>query len=299
MENSNRELFRTKSEFLKKLYSNILFVAVAEYLLYNKGLTLKYIAEAAFDPFASIIGEEFDLYYNHYFWLIVPIILTLVFMRLTCPGALYIFKEGSFRRKLRSACTGLLIGFAIICILNLMAWISGTTVFSYNRFDWHLIPLLPLVFIQCSAEEILLRGYVPAVLGEKHSWDVVCYVSGILFIFHHVLNMEIYGFEARYCLNLFLMGVFFCLMMKWEGNFWVTSGIHTGWNYTQLFVMGTSAGNKSMGIITGKADYNPTFYDEKYGFISAVITTVLFTALILLLIYNLSKRGKLEGYRDE
>ena len=294
MENSNRELFRTKSEFLKKLYSNILFVAVAEYLLYNKGLPLKYIAEAAFDPFASIIGEEFDLYYNHYFWLIVPIILTLVFMRLTCPGALYIFKEGSFRRKLRSACTGLLIGFAIICILNLMAWISGTTVFSYNRFDWHLIPLLPLVFIQCSAEEILLRGYVPAVLGEKHSWDVVCYVSGILFIFHHVLNMEIYGFEVRYCLNIFLLGVFFCLLMKWEGNFWVTCGIHTGWNYTQLSVLGIATANNSIGIIKGKADCNPVFYDEIYGFTGAVCTTVLLTVLILLLIHSLSKRGKLE-----
>ena len=120
-----------------------------------------------------------------------------------------------------------MIGFGITCILNLTAWISGTTVFSYNRFDWLLIPLLPLVFIQCTAEEMLLRGYVPAVLGEK------------------------------------------------------------------------SAANQSVGIILGKADYNPVFYDEKYGFISAVFTTVLFTALILLLIYILSKRGKLEGYRDE
>ena len=124
-------------------------------------------------------------------------------MRLTCPGALYIFKEGSFLRKLKSLGTGLLLGFVCIIILNLAEWISGTTVFSYNGFDWHLIPLIPLVFILCSAEEMLLRGYVPAVLGEKHSWDVVCFVSGMLFIFHHVLNMEIYGFELVYCLNIF------------------------------------------------------------------------------------------------
>jgi len=52
--------------------------------------------------------------------------------------------------------TGLLIGFVCISILNLAQWISGTTAFSYNGFDWHLIPLIPLVFIQCSAEEMLL-----------------------------------------------------------------------------------------------------------------------------------------------
>ncbi|MBR3201553.1 MAG: CPBP family intramembrane metalloprotease [Mogibacterium sp.] len=115
-----------------------------------------------------------------------------------------------------------------------------------------------------------------------------------LFIFHHVLNMEIYGFEARYCLNLFLLGVFFCLLMKWEGNFWVTCGIHTGWNYTQLFVLGTAVSNKPIGIIKGKADCNPVFYDEIYGFTGAVFTTVLLTVLILLLILSLSKRGKLE-----
>ena len=115
MENSNRELFSTNSEFLKKLYSNILLIAAVEYLIYNEGLNLKYRAQFAFNPFASFIGDEFSDLYNHFFWI--------------------------------------------------------------------LIPLIPLVFIQCSAEEMLLRGYVPAVLGEKHSWDVVCFVSGILFIF--------------------------------------------------------------------------------------------------------------------
>ncbi|MBQ6439919.1 MAG: CPBP family intramembrane metalloprotease [Mogibacterium sp.] len=228
---------------MKKLYSNILFIAAVEYLIYNEGLNLKYRAQFAFNPFASFIGDEFSDLYNHFFWILIPIIFTLLFMRLTCPGALYIFKEGSFLRKLKSVGIGLLLGFVCISILNLASWISGTTVFSYNGFDWHLIPLIPLVFIQCSAEEMLLRGYVPAVLGEKHSWDVVCFVSGMLFIFHHVLNMEIYGFEPVYCLNIFLIGVFFCLLMKWEGNFWVTCGVHTGWNYTQSFIMGASAVN--------------------------------------------------------
>lgn len=111
MENSNRELFSTNSEFLKKLYSNILFIAAVEYLIYNEGLNLKYRAQFTFNPFASFIGDEFSDLYNHFFWILIPIILTLVFMRLTCPGALYIFKEGSFLRKLKSLGTGLLIGF--------------------------------------------------------------------------------------------------------------------------------------------------------------------------------------------
>ena len=118
---------------------------------------------------------------------------------------------------------------------------------------------IPLVFIQCSAEEMLLRGYVPAV----------------------------------YCLNIFLIGVFFCLLMKWEGNFWVTCGVHTGWNYTQSFIMGASA-VKYQGIIKGTANYNQTFFSHTYGLQGSLSTTVLVTVLILLLIYNLHKKGKLE-----
>jgi len=65
MENSNRELFSTNSEFLKKLYSNILFIAAVEYLIYNEGLNPSYMSRRTihiqrrqFSQKTQIIGDR-------------------------------------------------------------------------------------------------------------------------------------------------------------------------------------------------------------------------------------------------
>ena len=93
-----------------------------------------------------------------------------------------------------------------------------------------------------------------------------------------------------YCVNIFLLGVFFCLLMKWEGNFWITCGIHTAWNYTQSYIMGATSGDHFSGIIGGKANSNMYFFDEIYGFQGAISTTVLITILILILIFLINRR---------
>lgn len=65
-------------------------------------------------------------------------------------------------------------------------------------------------------------------------------MSGALFIFHRELNMKYYGFNSIFCLNVFLIGVFLCLMIKWDGNFWIACGFHTAWNYMQFHILGLS-----------------------------------------------------------
>ena len=181
-------LFRTKNETRKRIQSNLLFIAAAELLIYNGGLMIKYPVSRMIDFFTPVVGEDYALYYNANFWMIIPVLLAMAFMWLTCPGALKALTEGSLKRKLKSLAIGLASGVLAMGLLTLLASISGTVTFKYNRFEWQLIPVILPLFIQCFAEEILLRAYVPAVVGEKHSWDVVCFTSGALFIFHHVIK---------------------------------------------------------------------------------------------------------------
>lgn len=183
------DLFRTKNETWKKIQSNLLFIAAAELLIYNGGLMIKYPVSRVINFFTPVVGEKYTLYYNANFWMIIPVLLALVFMWLTCPGALKALTEGSLKRKLRSLVIGLVLGIVAMGLLTLLAGISGTASFRYDGFEWQLIPVIIPLFIQCFAEELLLRAYVPAVVGKKHSWDVVCFTSGALFIFHHSLNM--------------------------------------------------------------------------------------------------------------
>ena len=291
------ELFRTKNEAWQKIQSNLLFIAAVELLIYNGGLKIKYIFQANFDFFTPIVGPDYGLYYNSNFWIIIPILLTLAFMWLTCPGALTVFTQGTLERKLRSLGIGLALGCLAILLLTFGAWISGTVTFNYNRFDWQVIPAILPLFIQCAAEEILLRGYVLTVVGSKHSWDVVCFISGTLFIFHHILNMEYYGFSTMFCLVVFLIGVLFCLLVWAEGNFWIACGIHTGWNYVQTYIFGvTNSGNPTtIGVYQGVLNRGSGFYHETYGYEGSVTAAVLITATIILLIYMMHKKNRQLG----
>lgn len=283
-----KELFRTKNETWKEIQSNLLFIGAVELLIYNVGLRIKYSFQARVDLFTPIVGTEYGIYYNSNFWIIIPILMTLVFMWLTCPGALTVFTEGSLGRKLKSLARGLVLGGLAILLLTVLAWISGTVTFTYKRFDWQLIPVILPLFIQCAAEELLLRGYVPAVVGSKHSWDVVCFVSGGLFIFHHIVNMEYFGFNTMFCLNVFLIGVLFCLLIRAEGNFWIVCGFHTAWNYVQTYIFGVSmSGNPStVGLFQGVLNGGNGFYDEIYGYEGSITAAVLLILSITLVIYR-------------
>ena len=71
-------------------------MAAAELIIYNCGLRIKYAVQHNSGLFASLVGREFEIYFNASFW----IIITLIFMRLNCPEALSVFTQGSFGGKM-------------------------------------------------------------------------------------------------------------------------------------------------------------------------------------------------------
>ena len=50
-------LFRTKNETWKKIQSNLLFIAAAEFLIYNGGLMIKYPVSRMINFFTPIVGD--------------------------------------------------------------------------------------------------------------------------------------------------------------------------------------------------------------------------------------------------
>ncbi len=95
------KLFRTKNKLWQAIQSNLLFIGIVELLIYNVGLAIKYRVQASVDPFTPIVGDDFGIYYNANFWIIIPILLSLLFMRWACPEALAVFTEGSLKTKLK------------------------------------------------------------------------------------------------------------------------------------------------------------------------------------------------------
>ena len=124
----------------------------------------------------------------------------------------------------------------------------------------------------------------------------MCFLSVVLFIFHHLLNTEYYGYSTMFCLNVFHLGVLFCLLVKAEGNFWIASGIHLGWNYMQTCVLGVTASGEDMsiGMFQGTLNQANGFFQEAYGYEGSCTAAVLSVICIIGLIVYLKKKGKLQ-----
>lgn len=190
---------------------------------------------------------EFSLYGTYFFLFLIPILLCLLYMRFTGKKSLAVFTKGTGRNKLSGFGKGMLIGFLMNSFLTLLMLITGTVRFSFRSFTWLLPALLPLVFIQCSCEEILLRGYASTYMEGGYRWDIIGFVGSVLFIFHHVSNLAEH-FSSVFCLNVFLVGVMLYLLMKTTGSFWICCGFHTAWNFTQQFLYGLPNSGMSSGL---------------------------------------------------
>jgi len=268
---------------------NPLWIAVTDLALIHGGME---IMKLLADPMANLSSQlegaaaEFVTDATDLFLYMIPIILCLLYMFLTKRSSLNVFVSGTAGKRIRSLLKGLLIGFILNGVVSLVAGLTGTVQYSFQSFVWYLPALLPFSFIQCSCEEVLLRGYVPAYMEPRHQWGAVAFVSGTLFVFHHVENMHLYGFSTVFCLNVFLIGVLSYLFVRDQRNFWIACGIHTGWNYTQEYLFGlpNSGISSPISLFVGKNPQSNFFFDPVYGNEGCLCATVVLTITIILLL---------------
>ena len=155
----------------------------------------------------------------------------------------------------------------------------------FQGLTWMPLAILPFTFIQCCMEEILIRGFVSTYLEENYKWYVVALIGGILFALNHINNLIYYGFSLVFCINVVLFGVAFYLMVKWSGNFWICCGFHTGWNYTQEFLLGlpNSGVTSGFALFRGENAVKSFVYDPVYGNEGSLLTLVACIILIAVL----------------
>ena len=274
---------------LNKITGNTLIIAFTELVFMIGGMMLmKLVFMAVFPLFHAGDDARGEFIRSGLFYVLflIPIFLCLLYMRITRPAPLSVFTKGSGGVRIRSLCTGLLIGFLANSLISLLVGLTKTVSYSWRGFSGYILLLLPLVFIQSSCEEILLRGYVPEYLEDRLDWSTVAFVSGILFIFHHYRNLEGYGYSSSFCINVFLLGVLLYLLVRVNGNFWICCGFHTAWNFTQQYLFGlpNSGNSSSIALFTGNDARDNFFYHTVYGNEGSWLTTVVVLILILLLV---------------
>ena len=287
-----------------RILTNALMIGVTELALFFLGMVIqgllagivRYFVYQIQNPVLQIFLEDGFSFGSF----IIPIGCILLYMLITKRQTLKFFVEGGFVKSVKAVLTGLLIGFLMNGFISLLTGVTGTVHFSFHSFSIYLILLIPPVFIQCAAEEVALRGYVYRYMQERHDWSAVAFVSGTLFIFHHVGNISMSGFSSIFCLNVFLVGFILCLLVKITGNFWIACGFHTAWNFTQEYLFGlpNSGMTSELALFYGTDAKANFFFDPVYGNEGSLCTTVVCSITLLILLWlNAKKEAKEKAAR--
>ena len=103
-----------------------------------------------------------------------------------------------------------------------------------------------------------------------------------------------------FCLVVFLLGALFCLLIRREGCFWIACGMHTGWNYMQMYVFGVSNSGQpaDVGLFRGALNTGNIFYHEVYGYEGSLSAAVLALILIIWLAHSLAGKENKEAQQD-
>lgn len=255
-------------------------VAVAELVLFFVSQGLMAIVFALIAPNLGSSDATTAEFLQVFFMLLlfsIHILLCVIYMLIVKPDSKKYLKFHPGQ-----ALVGLAVGMLVNAAIGFGAIMGTQMSVSFHGFTLFLLPVFLVNIIQCAAEEVLLRGFVPSFLEEKYSWDVIALLSGVLFIIHHVSNMARYGFDVVFCLNVFLIGCVLILVVKHTRNIWWAVGFHSGWNFTQEYILGLPNSGATSGLAllhTENASSN-FFFNAVYGNEGSLLTTVVLLLLM-------------------
>ena len=185
------------------------------------------------------------------------------------------------------------LGAGILTFTVLLMMVAGVVRIHSFNFSLTLAVRLCVLFlawsIQGSAEEILTRGWLFKGLGHRYSTITAIIASSLFFTLLHGLNPSMGWIPV---LDLFLFGVFACLLVMKTGSLWQACGFHAAWNCFQgnIFafpVSGTSAGT---ALISVSLHGSPLLNGGTFGVEGSLISVMIQLVLIFYLLWTMKKR---------
>lgn len=182
----------------------------------------------------------------------------------------------------RRVVKGFLLFFLFGVLVSLVEYILYPSIytFSLNNVGQYLLfvfAALVLTPFQCTAEELLFRGYLMQGLGQltPKAWFPAV-ASAVLFMLPHLVNPEMSGNGFIMSLNYFIIGLFFALITLRDGRLELAMGMHAANNlYAALIANYRGSALQTESIFLVK-ELNPVFSLVSISIASVLIYILLF-----------------------
>ena len=207
------------------------------------------------------------------------------------------FWTGPSGNRVQMLVAGLAIGFAMNAVCVLGAVLAGNINIEFSQFSVvGLLAFLFFIFIQASTEELVCRGFVYQRLNRTYGTAVAVVGSAVIFSLGHALNS---GVTLLALLDIFLIGVFYALMVRYFDSIWMAMGAHTAWNFTQNILFGlpnSGAGSSYSFFVLSGAQTNGFAYDAAFGVEGTLLAVALNAACIVALFLWGRSHSKKKAY---
>ena len=108
----------------------------------------------------------------------------------------------------------------------------------FAQWIWWVAPVVALVFIQATGEELIFRGYLLQQLaGRTKSWLIWALLPSFVFGLLHYSGREDGG-DLYYIAVTTVIGLTFCALVWRSGSLWSAIGLHVTVNALALTVVG-------------------------------------------------------------
>jgi membrane protease YdiL (CAAX protease family) len=117
------------------------------------------------------------------------------------------------------------------------------------------------LFASVLLEELVFRGYCFMKTKQVTSVRTAQIIFALLFVVYHWVNKNLFGqpvVMAAFFVYITLGHLLFSTALLRSGSMFLSLGIHLGWNWTDIFIFGKTASEKTLYITT--YDPNSWFY---------------------------------------
>ncbi|WP_165620516.1 CPBP family intramembrane glutamic endopeptidase [Streptococcus equi] len=138
--------------------------------------------------------------------------------------------------------------------------------------------------VQSHAEEVSIRGWLFSRLSRELSVVASVVLSSLYFM---ILHFGSGHFDLMRMLDLFLFGIFACLVYLYQGSIWAISGFHAAWNFFDVTVFAPLEDglSDSMVYLKNTSSANLDLINDGTG-----LSLVMHTLAILYLIHRIRQR---------
>ena len=277
----------------EKIALSIVFSFLCAFLLSYLAFFLRSVMLVQLSAFPFGEGPAHCLQYLVHLAYFVVFLLYALFVKRD-RQYIFVFHKGSAAKNIRYALIGIFIGFGMMGMCVLAAWLHSDLVIRQSAgIDLPvMIFAIPCVLIQSSAEELVSRAFL---FGKMTGADLpllpAVFVSAFFFAYSHASNPG-FGLTAFAC--LFASGVFYALCYHASGSIWLVSGIHMAWNYTQDFLLGLPVSGRISPVSLCQTEIQNSgfFYDEKFGMEGSRMAVLINLLACGILLAILSKKRK-------